>query len=187
MIKNANLLHKIRLFLRQGKGNRVILWTHKNYKKKKTLGLPSIWLNNVTMPNERSFVRIAIEMRDKMEYEETGIDFSHENRKLPVSAVFESWISHYIVGINKRRAGVARDKFLEANGDIPVGTISREAITKTVETMKSQNFRTNYIRGIISCILIFCKWAENRDYMGVLNIRNLRPPKVLGKGKAPKL
>ena len=183
MIKNANLLHKIRLFLRKGKGNRVILWTHKNYKKKKTLGLPSIRINSETMTNERSLVRIAIEMRNKMEYEETGIDLSNADRKLPASVVFENWINNYIVGINKRRAGIARDKFLEANGDIPVGTISREAIIKTRETMKNQNFHTNYIRGIVNCIRVFCKWAEHRDYMGVLNTRNLLPPKVLGEAK----
>jgi len=183
MIKSANLLHKTRLFVRQCTGDRVKLWVQKN-RKKNTLGLPSIVINNETMSNERSLVRTAIEMRNQMEYAETGIELSNADKELLVSAVLEDWINHYIVGINKRRAKIAKDKFLEANGDMPVGMIDRMAIVKTMDIMNNQNYRTNYVRGIVKCIRAFYKWTEHRGYTNVINIRNLLPPKVLGKSKA---
>jgi len=183
IIKSANTLHKAKLFAKPSTGGKANLWVYKNYERK-GLGLPSIPINSKTAPDEYSLLRMAIDMRNQMEETQDGFTLSKPDRKLMASAVFEEWINHYTVAISKRKAKIAKDKFLEANGDMSVGAVSRRAIIKMMDEMKKQRYHTNYIRGISSCIRAFCNWAEQRGFMGMVDTRKLLPPEQFGEVKA---
>jgi integrase len=183
IIKSANTLHKAKLFAKPSTGGKVNLWVYKNYERK-TLGLPSIPINSKTAPDEHTLLRMAIDMRNQIEEAEDGFSLSKPDKKLLASVVFEQWINHYTVAISKRKAKIAKDKFLEANGDMSVGAVSRRAIIKMMDEMKKQSYHTNYIRGISSCIRAFCNWAEQRGFMGMVDTRKLLPPEQFGEVKA---
>ena len=183
IIKSANTLHKAKLFAKPSTGGKASLWVYKNYERR-TLGLPPIPINSKTSPDEQSLLRMAIDTRNRMEEEQDGFLLSKPNQKLMASEVFEQWISHYTVMTSKNKAKMAKNKFMEANGDMPSRAVNRAAIIKTMDEMKKRNYHTNYIRVISSSIRAFCNWAEQRGHMGMVDTRKLLPPEQFGEVKA---
>ncbi|MDR3001722.1 MAG: site-specific integrase [Fibromonadaceae bacterium] len=183
LIKYANQFSKMKLYAKQSTGGKINLWVYKNYERKSLKMLP-IMINNKTVREEYALVKKAVIIRNSME--EGGYDSaaSVTNRKMPVSVVLEKWVNHYTFTHSKNGAKLAKAKFLEVNGDMPVGEVSRKAIIKMMDAMKNQNFHSNYVRNIASRIRAFCNWAEQRGYMSMVDTRKLLPPEQFGEVKA---
>jgi len=180
LIKSANTLRKTKLFVKQNTGKKVSLWVYKD-RERKTLNLPTLLINSKTTPEENALVRKAIDMRDKMENE---VSLATAIKKRPISTVMEEWVNHYTMPLSKRGATLAVSKFTEANGDIPVGLVSRQSIIKTMDLMNKQKYHNNYVRNIASRLRAFCNWAEQRGYCNRVDTRKLLPAEQFGEIKA---
>jgi len=180
IVKTANLLHKVRIFLDTRSKEKVRLWVYSNYKRK-PLNMPTIPINGKTTPEEYDLLRKAIEMRDKMDVESF---VKTTAKKKPVSEAMEEWANHFTTETSKRVARLAMNKFIEANGDVLTSTVSRQSIIKTMDLMSGQRHNSNYVRAIASRLRAFCNWAEQREYCNRVDTRKLLPTEQFGEIKA---
>jgi len=183
ILKNANEMHKAKLFARATGGGRVVLWVYKNYKRM-SLGLPAINITDDERAMEKyALIKKAIEMRDDMERNGDG-DILRMNKKVLVSALIKEWVSNFASGNSQINSEAAMNKFIVANGDIPVCNINRRHIIKVIDNMKQSDYHINTTRFTASKIRAFCNWAEQRGYMNRVDTRKLLPPEQFGEVKA---
>jgi integrase len=184
LVKGANQLHKMKVSIKPNANDKniVMLWLYQNYERMSTR-LPSLRIGNKTTAEETEIVRKAIEMRNAMEAEGDDSAMSKSDRKIPASVVMEEWIGHYIES-GRKNIRLAKTKWLEANGDMPVGSVTRRTIIKMMDMMRKENCHSNYIRSITSRIRAFCNWAEQRGYMARVDTRKLLPAEQFGEVKA---
>jgi len=176
ILKGANKLHKMKLYARKTTGDNVVIWIYHNYERK-SLKFPSLSLtyDRSIKAKEIELLKKAIEHRDELE-RQTGYAFASVlDRKIKVSKVLQEWIAHYAVKSSARNSRLAAAKFLETNGDIPAGTVSRKHFIKMIDTMKLNGSNANYIRCISSRFRAFCNWAEQRGYMERIDTIGLLP------------
>jgi len=183
IVKGANQLHKMNIFVKQSSGGKVKLWGYFNYKRF-SLGLPAIMITDKnTSIEETALLRKAVELRNKMEAEADNSGMAMADRKQKVSAILEAWINSYANEPSRKVARAARDKFLAACGDMAVSSVSRRNMILMIDKMKQAEFNPNYIRTIASRIRSFCNWAEQRGYMDRVDTRKLLPPEQFGEVK----
>jgi integrase len=183
MLKNANDMHKAKLFARATSGGNVVLWVYKNYKRM-SLGLPSINISNKERAMEKyALIKKAIEMRDNMERNGDDEIFKM-NKKLLVSVLAKEWANNFASENSRINSEAAINKFIAANGDMPVCNINRRHIIKVIDGMKQNCYHINTTRYTASKIRAFCNWAEQRGYMGRVDTRKLLPPEQFGEVKA---
>jgi len=182
-LKNANDMHKAKLFARASSRGKVVLWVYKNYKRM-SLGLPALDITNKKTTVEKyALIKKAIEMRDHIE--KTGNDSMLKiEKKQLVSDLAKEWANNFASGNSRINSEAAINKFIEANGDIPVSDISRRHIIKVMDNMKQNNYHINTTRFTASKIRAFCNWAEQRGYMNRVDTRKLLPPEQFGEVKA---
>ena len=185
LVKAANQLHNMKVMIKPNSNDRdlIKLWVYEKYERK-PLGLPSLRLSSKTTAEETDLVRKAIEMRNAMESSGNDTSMSKANPNTPASKLLAEWVSHYAVEISKRGAGMAKDKWLEANGDMPASQINRRTIIKMMDMMNGKNYHGNYVRNMMSRFRAFCNWAEQRGYIGRIDTRKLLPPEQFGEVKA---
>jgi integrase/recombinase XerD len=183
IVKAANQLHKMKLYLRPTTGSNVKLWIYCKYQRQ-ALDLPALQASPSTKPLELALLKRAIAIRDKMEDESSDGLMSSADRSKKLTAVSIDWSSQYAVESSRNIARMAIRKFVEANGDIAVGMVSRQGIIKTMDAMKRQGAHVNTVRKIASTLRAFCNWAEQRGYMDRVDTRKLLPPEAFGEVKA---
>jgi len=182
-LKSANDMHKAKLFVRATSGGKVVLWVYKNYKRM-SLGLPSINIaNKKTTLEKYALIKKAIEMRDNMERAGDDNIFRADKKQL-VSVLAKEWASHFASEKSCVNSEAAMNKFINANGDMPVCNINRRHIIKVMDDMKQKNYHINTTRFTASKIRAFCNWAEQRGYMDRVDTRKLLPPEQFGEVKA---
>jgi len=182
-LKNANDMHKAKLFARATSGGKVVLWVYKNYKRM-SLGLPAINIaNKKTTLEKYALIKKAIEMRDNIERAGNDDMFAAE-KKLLVSVLAKEWASHFSSEKSCANSEAAMNKFIDSNGDMPVCKVNRRHIIKVIDDMKQNNYHINTTRFTASKIRSFCNWAEQRGYMDRVDTRKLLPPEQFGEVKA---
>jgi integrase len=187
IVKAANQLREIKVYIKRQKiptSDKAALWIYAQGEKK-NINLPTLPINSRTSPEEMAVVREAIEMRNAMEQD--GIDNARamkKSQKKPASLVLDEWIKHYVTDSGKKNAKLAKSKFIWANGDLPVGGVSRRQIIRTMDELKKKGFHSNYIRSVASRLRAFCNWAEQRGYMPRVDTRRLLPAEQFGEVKA---
>jgi integrase len=183
ILKNANDMHKAKLFARATSGNKVVLWVYKNYKRM-SLGLPALNISNQKRTMEKyALIKKAIEMRDNMERNGDS-DIFKMNKKSLVSVLAKEWASHFASENSRINSKAAMNKFICANGDMPACDINRRHIIKVMDSMKQNDYHINTTRFVASKIRAFCNWAEQRGYMDRVDTRKLLPPEQFGEVKA---
>jgi len=181
-LRNANDTHKAKLFARTTSGGKVVLWVYKNYKRM-SLGLPSLNIaNKKTTLEKYALIKKAIEMRDNMEQSGDDDVFRADKKQL-VSVLAKEWASHFASEKSHINSEAAMNKFIGANGDMPVCNINRRHILKVIDNMKQNNYHINTTRFTASKIRAFCNWAEQRGYMDRVDTRKLLPPEQFGEVK----
>jgi len=183
IVKGANQLHKMNIFVKQSSGGKVKLWGYFNYERF-SLGLPAILINDKnTSTEETALLRKAVELRNKMEAESDNSGMAIADRRQKVSAMLDEWIKNYVNSHSFFNAKTAKEKFLAACGDMAVGNVSRRHIILLIDKMKQAGFNPNYIRTVVSRFRSFCSWAEQRGYMDRVDTRKLMPPEQFGEVK----
>jgi len=183
VLKGANQLHKMKLYVRKTTGDNAIIWVYCNYERK-SLGFPTLKITNRNAkPEETTLLRRAIEHRNDLERQgDNFAAFAVDNRE-KISKVMQEWVQRYVVESSIRNARSAKKRFLAANGDIPIGTVSRRHIMQMMDKMKQMGYNSNYIRGVASRFRTFCNYAEQRGYMNHVDTRKLLPPERFGEVK----
>jgi len=183
IVKGANQLHKMNIFIKKSSGGKVKLWGYHNYDRF-SLGLPAILITDKnTSAEETALIRKAIEIRNKMEGEADNSGMAIADRKQKVSVTLDAWINSYANEASRSLARVAKDKFLAACGDMAVGSVARRHIILLIDKMKQAGANTNYIRTVASRFRTFCNWAEQRGYMDRVDTRKLLPAEQFGEVK----
>ena len=184
ILRAANQLHKMKLYLRKTTGNNVVLWVYCSYKRK-SLGFPAIKITNRNAkPEETAFLKEAIERRNELEKQGNNPLVSATVRKQKVSKVMQEWVEHYALKSSARVSKQIINKFLASCGDIAVGDVSRQHFIKIIDLMKQKEYNSNYVRSTASRFRAFCNWAEQRGYMDRVDTRKLLPPEQFGEVKA---
>jgi len=183
VLKGANQLHKMKLYVRKTTDNNVVIWVYYNYDRK-SLGFPALKITNRTAkPEETALLRRAIERRDELERQcDNSAAFAVDSRE-KISKVMQEWVERYAVESSIRNARSAKNRFLAANGDVSIGTVSRRHIMHMMDKMKQAGYNSNYIRGVASRFRTFCNYAEQRGYMSHVDTRKLLPPERFGEVK----
>jgi len=184
IVKTANQFRKVKILLKLRQSGDISLWVYSNYKRK-TLDLPVIHINSKTTTEELSLVQKAITIRDNLEGEGFLKQPIAEEKK-PVTEAMTEWANHFDTETSKRVGLLAKNKFIEANGEILANTVSRQHIINTMDMMKKQKHNSNYVRCIASRLRAFCNWAEQRQYCNRVDTRKLLPPEQFGEIKALK-
>ncbi|MDR0517572.1 MAG: tyrosine-type recombinase/integrase [Fibromonadaceae bacterium] len=183
ILKGVNQLHKMKLYVRETTGNNAVIWVYFNYKRK-SLGLPSLKITNQSAkPEETAFLRKAIERRNELELQGDNYVMFTVDRKEKISKIMQEWAEHYMVESSVRNAKSAKKRFLAANGDIPIGELSRRHIVHMMDKMKQADYNLNYVRGVAARFRTFCNYAEQRGYMNHVNTHRLLPPERFGEVK----
>jgi integrase len=183
VLKGANQLHKIKLYVRKTTGDNAVIWIYCNYERK-SLGFPPFKITNRNAnPEEAALLRKAIERRNELEKQGNNFTMSATDRKKKISKVMQEWIEHYATASSIRNAKSAKIKFLAANGDISIGAVSRRHIVQMMDKMKQAGYNSNYVRGVASRFRTFCGYAEQRGYMDRIDTRKLLPPERFGEVK----
>jgi integrase len=182
MLKNANDMHKAKLFARTTSGGKVVLWVYKNYKRM-SRGLPALNIaNKKTTVEKYALIKKAIEMRDNIERSGDDSIFKTDKKQF-VSALAKEWAGSFASEKSRVNSEAAMNKFIGFNGDMPVCNICRRHIIKVMDSMKQNDYHINTIRFTVSKIRAFCNWAEQRGYMGRVDTRKLLPPEQFGEVK----
>ncbi len=181
ILKGSNHTHKMKLYARKTTGGKVVIWVYCNYERKSLALPPLVTSNQGIRADEMALLKKAISRRDELELQAGG---HGANRKQKVSKIGQEWVEHYTTDSSHRNAGQSLCNFIEANGDMPVGTVSRQHILKMMDAMQKNGYHTNYIRSAASRIRAFCNWAEQRGYMDRVDTRRLLPAEVFGEVKA---
>jgi len=183
IVKAANQLHKMNIFIKKSSGGKVKLWGYHNYERF-SLGLPAILITDKSASTEETaLLRKAIEIRDKMEAQADDSSMSTADRKQKVSVTLDAWVNSYANSPARKVARAAGNKFLAACGDMAVDSVARRHIILLIDKMKRAGANTNYIRTVASRVRAFCNWAEQRGYMDRVDTRKLLPPEQFGEVK----
>jgi len=130
IVKGTNQLHKMKLYIRKTTGDNIVIWLYCDYEKK-SLGLPSLKITDKgASAEETALLRRAIERRNELEKQGNSSIMSTANHKEKVSKIMQEWIDHYTTESGAKNAGLAKEKFLAANEDFPVGSVSRRHINE---------------------------------------------------------
>ena len=183
ILKGANQLHKMKLYVRKTTGNNAVIWVYCNYERK-SFGFPSLKITSQNAkPEETALLRKVIERRNELERQwNNSVMFSVNNRER-ISKVMQEWVECYVVDSSIRNARSAKKRFLAANGDISIGSVSRRHIVQMMDKMRQAGYNSNYIRGVTSRFRTFCNYAEQRGYMNRVDTRKLLPPERFGEVK----
>jgi integrase len=184
IVKGANSLSKMKLYLRRTTGNNVVIWaTHKG--ERKSLGLPALRIaDRSTQPQELALLKKAVAMRDRLENERHGLGALMASRERRLSAMLQEWTGHYAQASTRKGACSSAKRFLASCGDLPIGSVSRSHLVKLIDGMEKKGCSPNYIRVTVSRIRAFCNWANQRGHMDRVDTRKLAPPEVFGEVKA---
>jgi len=183
VLKGANQLHKMKLYVRETTGDNAVIWVYHNYERK-SLRFPTLKITNQNMkPEEMALLRKAIERRNELERQGDSSAAFTVDSKEKISKIMREWVEHYAVESSIRNAKSAEKRFLAANGDIPIGAVSRRHIMQMMDSMKLAGYNSNYIRGVASRFRTFCNYAEQRGYMNHVDTRKLLPPERFGEVK----
>ncbi|MDR1830710.1 MAG: tyrosine-type recombinase/integrase [Candidatus Fibromonas sp.] len=181
ILKGANHLRRMKLYARKTTGSNVIIWIYSNYERK-SLGFPPLQITDKAPKSEEVLLlQKAIERRNELERQSGSLISGSKER---VSEVLREWVSHFTTESGSRNARQAADKFIETNGNIPAGAVSRLHIIKMIDAMKRNDYNSNYVRCIASRFRAFCNWAEQRGHMERVDTRRLLPPETFGEVKA---
>ncbi|MCL2282155.1 MAG: site-specific integrase [Fibromonadales bacterium] len=182
MLKGSNYMRKMKLYARKTTGDNVVIWVYNNYERKSFDFPPFKLTSQAPKADEIAALKRIIARRDDIEAQGGG-GFSDKRRKEKISKVMEEWINHYTVRCTIYNVRATVKKFLEINGDISVGAMTRQHIVKVMDYIKQEKRNPNYARDMASRLRSFCNWAEQRGYMDRVDTRNLLPPQTFGEVK----